>query len=203
MKSCLAANLTEWDKNRLQQQEEARLDLSMTLEIIKCHEHYLGKNHFRSAPVLFFLASLYQRLDQFEDCQRVLEQLMTMYQQKGLEHCCVATVHSHFGILFIAKQDFVAAEEVMKEALVMKTKLLGADHPHVGLIQYDLALAFWKQHKLEDCLYLLHNSHRILEANLGTVHPYVHLVRTTLQDIEKKLQWMEVLEERAKQQIKQ
>jgi len=50
----LAENLTEWDKNRLQQQEEARLDLSMTLEIIKCQEHYLGKNHFKSAPVLFF-----------------------------------------------------------------------------------------------------------------------------------------------------
>jgi len=119
--------------------------------------------------------------------------MIGMYEEKkkGPTHCCVASVYAHLGILFIAKKDYKAAEEVIKKAWIMKINLLGKEHPHVGLTNYDMAITFWKQFKFEDCMYLLQESHRVLEMHLGNSHPYVRLVRQTIDNIVNKLSYAE------------
>jgi tetratricopeptide (TPR) repeat protein len=166
------------------QREEAKSELALTEHILKCQEQSLGSDHLRLMSLLIYLATLYRRLENYDQAKKTLDRLSSLVtKKKGESHAVFGTVKLHYGILAITQHDHKLAQIYFKEALTLKTKLLGEKHIHTGLILYDLSLSFWKLWKLEDCLQTLSMSQEILSPSLGPDHPYVKVILKTKNGI--------------------
>lgn len=87
----------------------------------------------------------------------------------------------------------------------MKREILGDSHPHVALIEYDLALVLWKKFKVEDAMFLLQDAQQIFRVcachdkalvsvewsifqdSIGPNHPFTETISSTLADVEKQV----------------
>lgn len=68
----------------------------------------------------------------------------------------------------------------MREALSVKEKILGADHPDTALTMNNLGVIVQKQGRSQEARALFELALGHLEARLGTDHPRTRMVRGNL-----------------------
>ena len=81
--------------------------------------------------------------------------------------------------------DYKSAEELHRQALEGKTRLLGRDHPDTGICMANLAIALHGQGLVEDSLQLLENALSILHDTLGAENPETLRVSARLAGVKK------------------
>ncbi|MBD2675739.1 tetratricopeptide repeat protein, partial [Aphanizomenon flos-aquae FACHB-1416] len=73
------------------------------------------------------------------------------------------------------------AEPLYQQALALRQKLLGDDHPDVATSLNNLALLYYSQGKYKEAEPLYQQALNILEQRLGVDHPRTIIVRGNLE----------------------
>lgn len=106
--------------------------------------------------------------DAFPDLERALALLESV---TGHERVTLAEVHSSMAELKSSRGDHAAAEEHMREALLLRIELLGSDHPSVAIEYWNLALTFEAASDLERAIAACQRAAEIRRARLAPDDP--------------------------------
>lgn len=124
---------------------QARQEIELVNAMFKSHLENLGNKHIALLPLMWHLAILERRLENYARSDELVEQALALAKTlKGERHCTYATALLHKAISKYWHEDLAHAEVLTREALEIKESALGGDHLHVGLIHYDLALILGK-----------------------------------------------------------
>lgn len=152
---------------------EAQEEAVMLRAIVEEQRKRLGNRSMALLPGLLQLATLERRLTNFElSLQLVSEALELVSQVKGTSHSDYATVLMHKCIHYHVTDQLVEAEIAARAALALKEELLGVDHLHVGLIQYDLAHILSKRSLHSESFTYFQAAYDIFRVHLYEDHIY-------------------------------
>jgi tetratricopeptide (TPR) repeat protein len=80
-------------------------------------------------------------------------------------------------LLYYSQGKYKEAEPLYQQALALRQKLLGDDHPDVAQSLNNLALLYYSQGKYKEAEPLYQQALNILEQRLGVDHPRTIIVR--------------------------
>jgi tetratricopeptide (TPR) repeat protein len=165
---------------------EAKEEATMLRAMLKAQRPALGNIHMALLPGLLQLATMERRIRNFDDSMALLTEALDIVRTlKGESHCDYATVLMHKSIHHHAVDQLTEAEVTARQALSIKEELLGIDHLHVGIIQYDLATLLSKRNLHRESFEYFHSTLEVFKKHLFEDHPYTKLVATTIKRAEE------------------
>lgn len=167
--------------------ENLRLERTTAIEMLKVMRKNKGLTeneiHPTLVPVMVFLSNILRQEENYEDASSILTSLQEYFlESKTDKSSMVAVVLCHIAILSGEQGDFQSAERYFKEALEIRTRLLGPAHVHAALTSVDLALVYWKQGQVENAIFLIRNALTVFEGALSESHPYTQILKKTYED---------------------
>ena len=84
-------------------------------------------------------------------------------------------------LLYYSQGKYNEAELLYQQALALRQKLLGNDHPDVASSLNNLALLYYSQGKYKEAEPLYQQALNILEQRLGVDYPHTIIVRGNLE----------------------
>eukprot|EP01130_Rhizamoeba_saxonica_P014258 TRINITY_DN6214_c0_g1_i2.p1 TRINITY_DN6214_c0_g1~~TRINITY_DN6214_c0_g1_i2.p1 ORF type:complete len:493 (+),score=103.77 TRINITY_DN6214_c0_g1_i2:209-1480(+) len=144
------------------------------------------------------IASLYRRLERYDDAINTLEKALDITTKKyGEDHCNVATVLAHIGMVHFSNRKFTRADKAYQKALDIKIKNLGMDHLHVGFLQFDRGYLLWYKWRVPDCRFCFLEAKRIfIKHGVPEDHPFRARVENSLKFLEGAFKkWSETRKE--------
>jgi tetratricopeptide (TPR) repeat protein len=85
--------------------------------------------------------------------------------------------------LYDSQGKYKEAEPLYQQALALRQKLLGDDHPHVATSLNNLAGLYKSQGKYKEAEPLYQQALNICEQRLGVDHPHTIIVRGNLEHL--------------------
>src|SRR5262249_8639055 len=133
----------------------------------------LGDAHPNVAVVMVNLAWLLENRSKLDEAEALYRQAMDIDSKaSGTEHnpmyeSCV----NHLGTLLFRRGRFAGAEEVFRQSLEARRKLLGPDHPQVAISLHNVGFAVARQDRWAEAETLFREALTINTAKLGPDHP--------------------------------
>jgi hypothetical protein len=93
------------------------------------------------ASMLTLVGRVYQRLGDNEKAQPLLERAVALGRARGIENEQMGQSLNDLGVLIGKKGDYASAAVVLEQALTMRRRVLGADHPEVAVTLVELGRA--------------------------------------------------------------
>ncbi len=91
------------------------------------------------------------------------------------------------GVVYWAQKRYPEVEPLMREALGIQERVLGADHPDVARTLNNLGALYWTQDRYADALPLYERTRAIFEKTLGPDHPNLAALLSNLGETYWKL----------------
>jgi tetratricopeptide (TPR) repeat protein len=123
----------------------------------------------QTAAVLVYLVGYLQR--RFDDGKRWASTAEAVLERMGGHDLHRAWLLNDLGLVFDAEGRREAAVTAQSEALALKERALGRDHPDVGISEGNLAVALQSLARNEESLKHVNRAITLLEAGLGAGHP--------------------------------
>ncbi|MEL6780562.1 MAG: tetratricopeptide repeat protein, partial [Cyanobacteria bacterium J06597_16] len=89
-------------------------------------------------------------------------------------------------LLYKSQGRYSEAEPLYREALEMRKRLLGDEHPDVASSLNNLAALYYNQGRYSDAEPLLIDALALFEQRLGPDHPSTKVVRGNLQELQNR-----------------
>jgi tetratricopeptide (TPR) repeat protein len=89
-------------------------------------------------------------------------------------------------LLYYFQGKYKEAEPLYQQALALRQKLLGDDHPDVATSLNNLALLYYSQGKYKEAEPLYQQALNIFEQRLGIDHPHTIIVRGNLEHLRNR-----------------
>lgn len=148
---------------------------------VEAHERGYGESHLELAVPLTQLAMAYRGLGRFVDAGMAYQRALSILQTGGRgESIEAANVFHNLGGLEYAAGNWLRGEPFAREAVRIRTKLLGRNHPAVASDLTALAALLDRQKKLDEADRLNVRALSILEREYGPDH---HLVAVALNNL--------------------
>jgi len=122
-----------------------------------------------TAAALVYVVGYLQR--RFEDGQRWATNASTVLERLGGHELLQAWLLNDLGNVFEAQGNTAEAVRLQKEGLALKEKVLGRDHPDVGVSEGNLAIALQSLGHHDESLVHVDRAIALLEKGLGPGHP--------------------------------
>jgi tetratricopeptide (TPR) repeat protein len=107
----------------------------------------------------------------FEEAQRWARAADSVLQRLGGHQLLRAWLLNNIGCMYNVHGDFRAAVATLKEALALKEKVLGPDHPDVGISEANLGISLQAMSRNEEALAHIDRSIALIKRGLGSGHP--------------------------------
>jgi len=157
-------------------------DAAKTLaRAVEAHEGAYGRSHVEVAVPLNQLAMAYRYLARFVDAGMAYQRALRLLQTNGrAESVEAADVFHNLGGLEHGAGNWLRGEPYAREAVRIRTKLLGRNHPAVASDLTALAALLDRQKKYAEAEQLNTRALTILEREYGSSH---HLVAVALNNV--------------------
>jgi serine/threonine-protein kinase len=107
----------------------------------------------------------------FDEAYRWAKVAEAILQRLGGHDLLRAWSLNDVGAVYFRQGDRESAIRVFKESLVLKEKVLGRNHPDVGLAEGNLAISLAEMGRHEEALAHIESAIKIVERGLGAAHP--------------------------------
>ncbi len=136
-----------------------------SMRAVKEAARVLGEGHPRHSEALNNLALLYQKRGDYDQTLRLLNQSLSISNQRDLPKMQIAACYKNIAITYVLKEDFRKGLDYLQKTLEIYTDSLASNDPKIGisyksigmnyrkLMEYDSALVY-----LEKGLDILQNS---------------------------------------------
>ncbi len=122
-----------------------------------------------AAVMLVYIVG-YQKA-RYADAHRWATAADSILQRLGGHDLLRAWLLNDVGTVYFAEGQKEAAVKAMRDALVLKRKALGPDHPDVGASEGNVAIALAQLENYQEALVHIQRSLGLLERGLGNAHP--------------------------------
>lgn len=142
-------------------------------ESMNIRESQNGRDNPLDKACLVSLGELYLQQKRFAEAESVLRRVKVIQENipGGAEQTFQATILSDLGLVYHMKYRFAEAESLFKQALAIRSKALGLEHPHLAPILSNMAVLFLDQWRYKEADELSQRAIAILEKKLGPEHP--------------------------------
>jgi tetratricopeptide (TPR) repeat protein len=164
-----AAGLLDWTGTYLRwraQYAEAEPLLKRALAIV---EKTLGPDDTRTTTCLTRLAGLYYYQGRYEEAEPLLKRACHNDENRDADETAGAI--GTLAAIYEKQGRHGEAETIYQNALDIKEKALGPNHPHVATCLNNLAMVYQGQDRYEEAEPLLKRAIRIRQLTLGPDHP--------------------------------
>ncbi|MBS1816865.1 MAG: tetratricopeptide repeat protein [Acidobacteria bacterium] len=153
-------------------------------QAVRAYETADGSSHPELAAPLTQLALAYRHLGRFVDAGMAYQRALHILQAAGEgESVEAADVFHNLGALEYAAGNWLRGEPYAREAVRIRTRLLGRDHPAVASDLAALAALLQKQQKLAEAERLSTRALAVLEREYGPEHHLVAVALTHLAGV--------------------
>ena len=146
-----------------------------------------GRDAPRTQEVELALARLEQKRGNADEVMRRLNGLIERAEASGQESATLATAKIYVAIALTDQGDFASGEQLFGEAVELRRRLLGEDHPDYAEAVGDLGVLKGIQGKLQESKQLLTEAYERRKAVLDETHPAIGESVNNLGRIHKEL----------------
>jgi tetratricopeptide (TPR) repeat protein len=130
------------------------------------------------------LGAILHGLQRWDESILLFEKAINFFKGKpNFESYEVAINLNNIAASFQLKGDLEKAEQAYQQALDIKRKLLGEEHPDIAIILNNLALLFKQKGKSEEAEALFEQAMKIFEKTIGLDHPHTRLCQENKNDV--------------------
>lgn len=141
-------------------------------ESYELYREHLSENHPRTVRVLNNLAGLYFGLDDFGRAKPLVESALQAARADG-DPWTISGRLNNMGALHFKTQNLEAAERVYREALQLRRRAVGNQHPQLRTILDNLATLYMLKRQVSDALDLTHEILAIDDDLIANVFPII------------------------------
>jgi CHAT domain-containing protein len=161
--------------------------LKLNTEVAEIRKELLGETSIQYAISLFQIAFTNYKLGDINECIRLCDQSMTIFENNGIYDDYYSEILKIKGLAYIEQKRYDLAEELFKQDIENKIRLLGEQHPEMAYANSLLADVKYIKGDFNQAKGLYQEALKIRESKLGKRHPYY--ARTT-RDL-ARINWAE------------
>lgn len=178
-----------WSLNALALVYQTRGDYvraeALLQEALKMREKLEGEQHPDVAASLSNLASLYEVKGDYERAEALYLRASDIFKQvhSGVDNLEVATVLGNLAAMWTGRGDYARAEKNLLQALALREKLLGAEHPDVAHAQNNLGALYRDMGDLARAQERFQQAEKIYARAVGYDHPDYAMILNNLASV--------------------
>lgn len=153
---------------------------SLLTEALNIRKEILGDSHESVGVVLSNIAALKWRMGDTEHAEQYMRESVDIFQSLGIENMRTAIAMTNLGAMLVTKEEFQQAEPYYRDALNIRYKLVGEEHPDVAYSLAHLGNLLRLNKKYDEAEEMLLQAHELRIKLLGENHNHTGDSKRTL-----------------------